>query len=64
MRPPGVERVGVFADKVEDRALLGLPKFQGFAALAGQGNARSALDGLRDAVAEVQGAIEAFLSRG
>ena len=33
-------------------------------ALAGQGDARSALDGLRDAVADVQGAIEAFLSRG
>ena len=33
-------------------------------ALAGQGGARSALAGLRDAVAEVQGAIEAFLSRG
>jgi len=32
--------------------------------LAGQGDARSALDGLRDAVADVQGAIEAFLSRG
>jgi len=34
------------------------------AVLAAQGDARSALDGLRDAVAEVQGAIEAFLSRG
>jgi HPt (histidine-containing phosphotransfer) domain-containing protein len=32
-------------------------------ALAGQGDASSALDGLRDAVAEVQGAIEAFLDR-
>jgi HPt (histidine-containing phosphotransfer) domain-containing protein len=32
--------------------------------LVGQGDARSALDGLRDAVADVQGAIEAFLSRG
>jgi HPt (histidine-containing phosphotransfer) domain-containing protein len=31
--------------------------------LAGQGDASSALDGLRDAVAEVQGAIEAFLDR-
>jgi HPt (histidine-containing phosphotransfer) domain-containing protein len=32
-------------------------------ALAEQGDARSALDGLHDAVAEVQGAIEAFLDR-
>ena len=32
-------------------------------ALAEQGDARSALDGLRDAVAEVQGAIEVFLGR-
>jgi HPt (histidine-containing phosphotransfer) domain-containing protein len=32
-------------------------------ALAEQGDARSALDGLRDAVAEVQAAIEAFLDR-
>jgi HPt (histidine-containing phosphotransfer) domain-containing protein len=29
-----------------------------------EGNARAALDGLRDAVAQAQGAIEAFLSRG
>ena len=34
------------------------------AALTGQGDARAMLDGLRDAVAEAQGAIEAFLSRG
>ena len=33
-------------------------------ALAGQDGARSALARLRDAVAEVQGAIEAFLRRG
>ena len=32
--------------------------------LAGQGDARAMLDGLRDAVAQAQGAIEAFLSRG
>ena len=29
-----------------------------------EGNTRGALDGLRDAVAQAQGAIEAFLSRG
>jgi HPt (histidine-containing phosphotransfer) domain-containing protein len=33
-------------------------------ALAEADDARAALDGLRDAVAEAQGAIEAFLSRG
>ena len=33
-------------------------------ALAGQGDARAMLDGLRDAVAQAQGTIEAFLSRG
>jgi HPt (histidine-containing phosphotransfer) domain-containing protein len=33
-------------------------------ALAEAADARAALDGLRDAVAEAQGAIEAFLSRG
>jgi HPt (histidine-containing phosphotransfer) domain-containing protein len=33
-------------------------------ALAGQGDAGAMLDGLRDAVTEAQGAIEAFLSRG
>lgn len=31
---------------------------------AGPGEARAALDGLNDAVAAAQGAIEAFLSRG
>jgi HPt (histidine-containing phosphotransfer) domain-containing protein len=34
------------------------------AALGEAGNTRSALDGLADAVARAQGAIEAFLSRG
>ncbi len=33
-------------------------------ALAGAGDARAVLDGLRDAVATAQGAIEAFLNRG
>jgi HPt (histidine-containing phosphotransfer) domain-containing protein len=34
------------------------------AALGGAGDARTALDGLSDAVVLAQGAIEAFLSRG
>jgi len=34
------------------------------ATLAEQGDARAALDGLRDAVATAQGAIEAFLGQG
>ena len=33
-------------------------------ALAGAGDARAVLDGLRDAVATAQGTIEAFLNRG
>jgi HPt (histidine-containing phosphotransfer) domain-containing protein len=33
-------------------------------ALAGAGDARAMLDGLRDAVATAQGAIEVFLNRG